>query len=499
MKKNCFVNRLLTLCVCILLMPTFCHAGGARKFPMVIFPGDYPDPTILRDGKDYYMTHSSFSYSPGFLIWHSRDLVNWEPVSRANGAGMAPDLVKYGDTYYIYYPWGPTNYVVWAKSMKGPWSKPVNLKVGGIDPGHVVDRDGNRYLHLSEGKVVRLSRDGLSVIGTPETVYEGWQYPKDWNVECFCLESPKVTYHDGYYYLTSAEGGTAGPATSHMVVSARSRNVMGPYENSPYNPVVHTYDAGDEWWSKGHGTLFDDTDGNWWIIYHAYAKDMHTLGRSTLIEPVEWTADGWFRTAADGQLPPARPFKGKSVGDISDDFSASEINIRWSTWGGGTPARCTRLENGSLLLAPKGDSPANGRVLLAIPADRHYETQVELTIGKENNGGLLLCYKPSVFAGMACNEKEITIYDSAEKCRTIPNTFGSRFVLKIENNHNRCTFSIQNAKGAWETLARDIDVSAMNHNNYNGFRSLRIALYASGKGDVRFRNFRYAKAAERRP
>lgn len=25
-----------------------------------IFPGDYPDPSILRDGKNYYMTHSPF-------------------------------------------------------------------------------------------------------------------------------------------------------------------------------------------------------------------------------------------------------------------------------------------------------------------------------------------------------------------------------------------------------------------------------------------------------
>src|SRR5450631_2499018 len=41
-----------------------------------ILAGDYPDPSILKDGSDYYMTHSSFDASPGLLIWHSRDLVN---------------------------------------------------------------------------------------------------------------------------------------------------------------------------------------------------------------------------------------------------------------------------------------------------------------------------------------------------------------------------------------------------------------------------------------
>ncbi|HEX5216586.1 MAG TPA: family 43 glycosylhydrolase, partial [Vicinamibacterales bacterium] len=45
-----------------------------------IMAGDHPDPSILKDGADYYMTFSSFDAYPGLVIWHSRDLVNWEPV-----------------------------------------------------------------------------------------------------------------------------------------------------------------------------------------------------------------------------------------------------------------------------------------------------------------------------------------------------------------------------------------------------------------------------------
>src|SRR5690606_34189714 len=48
-----------------------------------ILGGDYPDPSIVRDGKDYYMTHSSFEYYPGLLVWHSTDLVNWERIAYA--------------------------------------------------------------------------------------------------------------------------------------------------------------------------------------------------------------------------------------------------------------------------------------------------------------------------------------------------------------------------------------------------------------------------------
>lgn len=466
-------------------------AAFAGDFPKVIFPGDYPDPSILRDGDDFYMTHSSFSYSPGFLIWHSRDLVNWEPVCRAKGSGMAPDLVKYGDTYYIYYPWGSTNYVIWAKDIRGPWSKPVNLHVGGIDPGHVVDGDGNRYLHLSEGKAVRLAADGLSVVGKPVTVYEGWQYPADWDTECFCLESPKLAYHGGYYYLTSAEGGTAGPATSHMAVAARSKSVMGPWENSPYNPVVHTYGADEQWWSKGHATIFDDADGNWWIIYHAYKKGLHTLGRSTLLEPIEWTADGWYRTKATATLPGGGGTEaGNGVGDISDDFSAPRIGIRWTTLGG-TPGRCTRLAGGSLYLSGKGDSPENGRVLMAIPTHGRYETQVETSLGESRESGLLLFYKPRVYAGITYDSTHIKVHRAHGDCLTVANTLGTHLHIKIVNDMNRCSFLVSGDGREWQCLADGIDVSGMNHNNHNGFRSLRIALYAAGNGAVRFSDFRY--------
>src|SRR6187402_617326 len=73
-----------------------------------IFTGDYPDPSIIRDGEDYYIVHSSFNYYPGLLIWTSKDLINWKPVTHALkksvGSVWAPDLVKYNNKFYIYFP-----------------------------------------------------------------------------------------------------------------------------------------------------------------------------------------------------------------------------------------------------------------------------------------------------------------------------------------------------------------------------------------------------------
>jgi hypothetical protein len=63
----------------------------------------------------------------------------------------------------------------------------------------------------------------------------------------FLSGGPKSTVKNGYFYQTVAEGGTAGPATSHMVVSARSKSPFGPWENSPYNPIVHTGSRAERW------------------------------------------------------------------------------------------------------------------------------------------------------------------------------------------------------------------------------------------------------------
>src|SRR5688500_13597404 len=165
---------------------------GDGRFLNPVLAGDHPDPSVLKDGDDYYLTLSSFDAYPGLPLWHSRDLVNWTPVGHAItrnvGAIWAPDLIKHEGRYYIYFPArrGETgtrsNFVVWADDIKGPWSDPVDIGLSKhIDPGHAVGEDGKRYLFLSAGDYVPLSDDGLEVVGEPKHVYDGWRYPEEWD------------------------------------------------------------------------------------------------------------------------------------------------------------------------------------------------------------------------------------------------------------------------------------------------------------------------------
>src|SRR5688572_7012778 len=210
---------------------------GDGTFLNPIMSGDRADPTILKDGADYYMTFSSFDSYPGVVIWHSRDLVNWRAVGPALatpiGSVWACDLIKHRGRYYVYIPARTPEkrsiYVIHARNIAGPWSEPIDLNLPAhIDPGHIVGEDGKRYLFLSGGDRVKLTDDGLSCDGAVEHVYDPWRYPDDWVVESFSPEGPKILRHGQYFYMVTAVGGTAGPPTGHMVIAARSMSINGP-------------------------------------------------------------------------------------------------------------------------------------------------------------------------------------------------------------------------------------------------------------------------------
>ena len=315
--------------------------GAPAQFQNPLFAGDYPDATILRVGADFYITHTCYSYAPGLVVWHSRDLVNWTPISsaldRTYGDVWAPDMTEHQGQYYIYYPADGHIFVVHTSDPRTSWSAPVDVGIGGIDPGHVVGPDGTRYLYTAGGGVIQLSPDGLSVVGEQKKVYEGWQFPAEWKTEGNWLESPKITQRGQYYYLTSAEGGTAGPPTSHMAIVARSKSPLGPWENSPHNPLIHTYSADEEWWSVGHGTLISTPDDRWYIVYHGYRNGFPTLGRHTLMEPVEWTSDDWpvapLGASRAAPMPAPMGIAQRPMMPLSDNFRTPKLKATWGRMG----------------------------------------------------------------------------------------------------------------------------------------------------------------------
>ncbi|MFD2034688.1 family 43 glycosylhydrolase [Belliella marina] len=471
---------------------------GAAFYTNPIFGGDYPDPSILRDGDDYYIVHSSFEYYPGLLIWHSKDLVNWSPVTNALhqylGSVWAPDLAKHNGKYYIYFPANNTNYVIWADSINGPWSEPIDLKIGHIDPGHAVDENGKRYLFFSSGGFVPLSDDGLSVSGEFKSSYQGWPIPREWSIECFCMEGPKLVKRGDYYYLTVAQGGTAGPATGHMIISARSKSLFGPWENAPHNPIVRTTDSSERWWSKGHGTIIDDPEGNWWMVYHAYENGYLNLGRQTLLLPVEWTEDGWYRVPKG--IADTEPVKkeGLVTSDknttFSDNFEGANLKPQWKFFGGYDTNRY-HLEDNSLVLEAKGNAIADCSPLLYTPTDHSYTAEVELLIEGEAKGGLVIFYNERAYSGILADHENILANIKGWQFETEKNVIENRVFLRLKNVNNTVDMYYSKDGDNWTKIQNSLEISGFHHNAFGGFLGVRIGLCSMGKGSVKFKNFVY--------
>jgi xylan 1,4-beta-xylosidase len=472
-----------------------------------ILAGDYADPTVLRVGEDYYMTHSSFTDVPGLQLWHSRNLVNWEPIGYALhkfvGDVWAPDLALYNGTFYIYFPvyvFNPdgsgrrTIMVVTAAKPEGPWTEPVDLGCEHIDPGHIADLQGNRYLYFSDGHMAPLTSDGQAFTGHVLQVYDGWVYPQEWLVECRCLESPKLFYRDGYYYLVSAEGGTAGPSTSHMVVVARSTSAIGPWENSPYNPVLRTQSRSEKWWSQGHGTIFEAADGTWWLMYHGYRNGYQNLGRHTLLVPITWTDDAWpvlpegTDTAGPLPMPAGEVVTGRL--ELSDDFSTPDLGFQWRMLNPGDSIADYHPGSGVLRVRAKGETLNEASVLGCLTDCAAYTTEVELEVPDGAAAGLLLYYDRDHHLGITLQQGKLVTERNGETQERI-NFPHNRVRLRILNLHHDVAFYYKTDNEDWRKCKLSFEISSMNHNTYYGFRSIRIALYTLGSGEVTFRDFTY--------
>jgi len=489
-KEISIASIMIFLCFALLSGRSAQESAAAGPGIHAVLTGDYADPTIVRVGGDFYMTHSSYTYMPGLLIWHSKDLTRWERVCHALhkfvGDVWAPDFVYDKDRFYIYFPAASTNWVVTAAKPEGPWSEPVDLHLRGIDPGHIATPDGKRFLYLDSGRVVELAPDGLSVVGEPARVYNGWKYPEDWVVEGFYSESPKLIYRNGFYYLTTAQGGTAGPSTSHMVVSARSASPLGPWENSPFNPIVHTGSRTERYWSKGHGTIFADAAGRWYIVYHGYENGYSPLGRNTLIEPIEWTKNGWFKTVRDPKTEGSvRRFKNITI--ESDDFSGPALKLQWQFSGPGAFESYV-LKDGVLTLTA---SPEDYRVLHSTVGDHSYEASVKLGSEGDVEAGLVSYYNNKIFAGIGMKGGAVFGYAKGES------PYGPKIkapavkYLKICMIEFDLQFFYSEDGKIWKACPNSLEVSGYHQNMLGGFSSLKIGILAKGKGNVTIDDFKY--------
>jgi xylan 1,4-beta-xylosidase len=320
-------------------------------FKNPVIPGFYPDPSVCRVGEDFYLVNSSFEYFPGVPIWHSRDLIHWRQIghvltrrSQLELAGVkcsdgiyAPTIRFHNGTFYMITTWVSAgvykNFFVTATNPAGPWSDPIWYDQSGIDPSLLFDDDGKVYFQSNRGMMFKMER---AIYQSEIDIKTGRRLTEPKLIWCGSggsyVEGPHVYKRDGWYYLLTAEGGTS---YGHMVAIARSKNVWGPYESCPHNPILSNRHAYEQIHGTGHADLVQAVDGSWWMVHLAFRKtvgDIHTLGRETCLAPVEWR-DGWpvvNQTGTNSEIiSKTLPLHPWPEIPAHDDFDANELGLQW--------------------------------------------------------------------------------------------------------------------------------------------------------------------------
>jgi beta-xylosidase len=297
--------------------------------------------------------------------------------------------------------------------------------------------------------------------------------------------------------MITAVGGTAGPPTGHMVIAARSRSIHGPWQNCPANPLVHTVSADEKWWSRGHASLVEGPDGSWWSIYHGYENGFWTLGRQALLDPIEWTADGWLRMkGGDLSRPLAKPKGGAKLPHgqpLSDDFRNLELGRKWNFFRPGPRENDrARVAGGSLFLQAAGKAPSDGAPLLLTAGDPAYRFECDIEIAPGGTAGLILFYDDKLYCGLGFDERRFVTHQYGIERGRPANPHGRRMRMRVTNRDHIVSFHTSGDDGrTWKRFDRGMEVSGYHHNVRGGFLMLRPGLYSAGAGEAKFTNFRF--------
>ncbi len=513
-----------TICISCLLTLTYYSSTKAQQVESVhpekeineyhnpIIQGFYPDPSICRVGEDYYMVHSSFEYFPGVPIFHSKDLVHWQQIGHvltresqlnldtvpASGGIYAPTLRFHNDTFYMITTntTHEGNFFVHTTDPYGEWSDPVWVDMPMIDPSLFWDDDGKVYVQTSTG--IFQSEIDLKTGKRLSPLRRIWEKGSGGN----WIEAPHIYKKDGYYYLLLAEGGTY---YGHMITIARSKNIWGPYESCPNNPILtHRNTYLDPIQGTGHGDLIQDHHGDWWMVFLAFRVNgqfYHTLGRETFLAPVTWE-NGWpvVNNNEDISLKmkvPTLPFH-KFNTHNRDEFEHEKLALQWNFLRNPPDSSYYSLteKKGSLML--KGTASNLNDLLPKTfvgrrQQDYHFEATTSFnfqpTAGNEEAGVTLLMnnkHHYDIFisrnkAGQRTINARYTIGSLQHVVKTEVIDEGN-VEIKLTGDRDHYQLLYKAAKTGDYNLLFNPDIIYLSVDVTGGFTGVYIGLYATGNG-----------------
>ncbi|WP_158826601.1 family 43 glycosylhydrolase [Mucilaginibacter lacusdianchii] len=471
-----------------------------------VLPGDHPDPTLLKVGDDFYHCGSTFHFNPYLPIYHSKDLIHWEIISRvlpASKAGWVSDKPSAGiwqgaityfyGSYWIYFSAGG-QWFCKAPSPKGPWSAPVQVKSNpqtgplGYDNSIFVDDDGKPYMVIKNGqKVNRLQALGKNGQLTDTVINLDWINAK---LQYSWAEGPVMCKRNGYYYYFPAgdvSGGQYVLRASKLTSDSTKWERLGEF----FKPIS---DSEVGFRRPNHiAAPVQLADGTWWTIGQSYEKyqgnDWSGTGRQTGLYQVVWEGDRPWGMAPTTQpvVKPNLPKSGIPWRRVaSDDFDKETLDVNWHFL-------TKRASSQYLLTKRKGWitlMPDTNRAHLMQKETDHYYTvitKVDLNAtDSADKAGIYLTNGNQkvivrLFSGFDQGKKITLQMDTAT--RVVSNPVGNTVWLKLRRYEHWLTGYYSLDGKSWTVVgaavnAVDLDKAQPNFNSWVG---TSVGLFAESK------------------
>ncbi len=309
---------------------------GPKMYRNPVYEPVMADPGIIRGDDQYFYAYGTEDYGEWggearvsyIPILRSLDLVEWEYVDDAftkdtkpdwgkyNSGLWAPDIIKIGDTYNLYY-----SYSVWDDDNPGIGVATASHPAGPFeDQGMVLNTETtgvynsiDQFVYVYEEKVymmwgsfygiyvTELTADGLRVKdNNSKELVGGFERSS-------AFEAPYIIEHNDFFYLFISLGHCCLALDSTYYVNVlRSESPLGPFIDSEGKQLLNQETLGELVVKSnagiagpGHNSVIKDDAGDFWMVYHGYNTD-YILGsygssprRSLIIDKLIWTEDGW--------------------------------------------------------------------------------------------------------------------------------------------------------------------------------------------------------------
>ncbi|MDR0349734.1 MAG: glycoside hydrolase family 43 protein [Tannerella sp.] len=508
MKKRIYLQLIFGL--------LFISAFG-QGFKNPVIRGFNPDPSICRVGDNFYLVTSSFEYFPGLPIYHSKDLVHWQQIGHcltrdsqlplqkayASGGLFAPSLRYHDGLFYVICTnvSGGGNFYCTATDPAGPWSEPVWVAIKSIDPDIFWDEDGKTYFVTQGDEGIRVTEIDIQtgkVIGPERLVWGGigGRFP----------EAPHIYKKDDFYYLMLGEGGTE---YMHSATIGRSKNIYGPYESCPLNPILthaNRRGQGSPVQGIGHADLIQAQDGSWWMVFLGFRVTQpyayyHILGRETFLAPVDWPRDGWPQVNGNGTVSlnmnvstlPQYPFE---KAPVRVDFDNDKLGFEWQYLRNPVRENYSLTEKKGFLRITASPFTLNEAESVSFVGRRQTEHGFTATTSLEFNS-----FDDNEEAGMTLIQNNTHHYDllikksagqtvvqlrvhigSLSYIAAEQKVAGNQILFRITGNPHQYTFFFANPEDQKYAELEKLDTRYLSTEVAGGFTGVMIGLYASSNG-----------------